>query len=206
MSDQDWKDLEEMVTLLEPFKIVTMLGQQKGTTYGSIGSTLWGFDYLLAKLEKCEKDCKRSDTGFRTAVNLSWKLLTKYYKETDKCPVYIVAMTLDPRFKFQYFERKWKKEWLEVARQKLCAFYNQYRQEEEDIQVAESIAARKVTKAPKSLDISEFLWGASTEAQRDELEEYCNDPVLRFSSDEKRKEFDVMEYWKVNVKVYPTLA
>ena len=27
LSDQDWKDLEEMVNLLEPFKIVTMLGQ-----------------------------------------------------------------------------------------------------------------------------------------------------------------------------------
>jgi len=58
----------------------------------------------------------------------------------------------------------------------------------------------------KSLDISEFLWGVSTEASRDELEDYCNDPVLRFSSDEERKDFDVMEYWKGNYKVYPTLA
>ena len=70
--------------MLEPFKLVTMLGQEKGTIYGSIASTLWGFDYLLTKLEKWEKECKRSDTGFRTAVNLSWNLMKKYYKETDK--------------------------------------------------------------------------------------------------------------------------
>ena len=70
--------------MLGPFKLVTMLGQEKGTIYGSIASTLWGFDYLLTKLEKWEKECKRSDTGFRTAVNLSWNLMKKYYKETDK--------------------------------------------------------------------------------------------------------------------------
>ena len=30
--------------LLEPFKDVTMIGQEKGSCYGSIASTLWGFD------------------------------------------------------------------------------------------------------------------------------------------------------------------
>ena len=104
LSEQDWKDLNEILVMLEPFKLITMLGQEKGTRYGSIASTLWGFDYLLVKLEKWEKESKRSETGFRMAVNLSWNLMKKYYRETDKCPMYIVAMVLDPRFKMQYFE------------------------------------------------------------------------------------------------------
>ena len=40
-------------------------------------------------------------------VVLSGNLMKKYYKETDKCPVYIVAMVLNPRFKMQYFEQHW---------------------------------------------------------------------------------------------------
>src|SRR5438552_3127320 len=38
-------------------------------------------------------------------------------------------MVLDLRFKMQYFERHWRKEWLGPARQKLRAFYNQYLEE-----------------------------------------------------------------------------
>ena len=43
-------------------------------------------------------------------------------------------------------------------------------------------------------------------APRDELEDYCNDSVICFLSDEERKNFDVLEYWKANYKAYPTLA
>jgi hypothetical protein len=215
LSNQDWKDLDEMLLILEPFKLVTMLGQEKGTTYGSIASTLWGFDYLLAKLEKWEKECKRSDTGFRTAVNMSWNLMKKYYGETDKCPVYIVAMILDPRFKMQYFERHWRKEWLGSAKQKMRAFYNQYLKVDENTRAINFTAARmreQVKEAAQGTvnlkpgDISDFLWGSTTGMQRDELEDYCNESVLHFSSDQERNDFDVMEYWKANIKVYPTLA
>jgi hypothetical protein len=74
--------------MLEPFKKVTLLGQQKGTTCGSAASALWGYDYLLAQLESWERQTRsggnRVETGFRAAVNLAWTLLKKYYKETDK--------------------------------------------------------------------------------------------------------------------------
>ena len=41
LTEEDWEDLEDMLKLLKLFKKVTMLGQQKGTTCGSIASTLW---------------------------------------------------------------------------------------------------------------------------------------------------------------------
>jgi hypothetical protein len=104
LSAEDWEDLKEMLELLKPFKIVTMLGQQKGTTMGSVASSLWGYDYLMAQLEQWEEKSPRGETGFQAAVNLSWDLLKKYYRETDKAPIYIAGMVLDPRQKMEYFE------------------------------------------------------------------------------------------------------
>jgi len=51
LSKQDWDDLEEVFELLKPFKMLTMLGQEKNSLYGSIGSILWGMDMLLTVLE-----------------------------------------------------------------------------------------------------------------------------------------------------------
>lgn len=215
LSEQDWDDLEEMVKLLKPFKQVTMLGQEKGTTYGSIASTLWGYDYLLAQLESWERGSRRSETGFRAAVNLSWDLLKRYYKETDKCPVYFAAMVLDPRFKMEYFERQWPREWLEPAKQKLRTFYSQYAGDgaiTSIIEVQNLVRGRKPAArsfgifSEEPLDVSEFLWGPGTAHCNDELDAYCSEPVLRFRSEQERKDFNVIGFWKINVSVYPALG
>ena len=131
LTETDWDDLREMLTLLEPFKIVTMLGQERGTRYGSVATILWGIDILLDLLEKAKTLARPNDSGFKKAINLSWKLLDKYYQLTDKSPVHIVSLLLDPRMKFQYFERQWPQVWLEDAKAKVRRFYNQYRQQEE---------------------------------------------------------------------------
>ena len=107
LTETDWDDLREMLTLLEPFKIVTMLGQERGMRYGSVVTILWGMDILLDLLEKAKTLARPNDSGFKKAINLSWKLLDKYYQLTDKSLVHIVSLLLDPRMKFQYFERQW---------------------------------------------------------------------------------------------------
>ena len=40
LTRQDWEDLEEVIELLAAFKWLTMLGQHRGSGFGSIGSTL----------------------------------------------------------------------------------------------------------------------------------------------------------------------
>jgi len=44
LTESDWKDLKEVLRLLEPFKKLTILGEERGTLYDSVGSVLWGFD------------------------------------------------------------------------------------------------------------------------------------------------------------------
>jgi hypothetical protein len=52
LSEQDWDDLKEVFELLKPFKMLTMLGQEKNSLYGSIDSILWEMDMLLTVLER----------------------------------------------------------------------------------------------------------------------------------------------------------
>ena len=40
LTESDWKDLEDVLRLLEPFKKLTVLGEEQGTLYGSVGSVL----------------------------------------------------------------------------------------------------------------------------------------------------------------------
>lgn len=71
LSEQDWEDLAAMMELLKPFKLVTMMGQEKGTRFGSIASVLWGFDFLMNQLEKARRKAGSEESQFRTACNLA---------------------------------------------------------------------------------------------------------------------------------------
>ena len=216
LTETDWDDLREMLTLLEPFKIVTMLGQERGTRYGSVATVLWGMDILLDLLEKAKTLARPNDSGFKKAINLSWKLLDKYYQLTDKSPVHIVSLLLDPRMKFQYFERQWPQVWLEDAKAKVRRFYNQYRQQEEatvqelapQVQQTTGSMENVTTQitTPTSLDIDTWLFGPTVQRRKDELDDYLSQAVLDFPSKEEREAFDVMEYWRGHLRVWPTLS
>ena len=40
LTKADWEDLKDLMKLLQPFKKLTVLGEGRGTVYGSIGSIL----------------------------------------------------------------------------------------------------------------------------------------------------------------------
>ena len=103
LSEQDWEDLATMLELLKPFKLVTIMEQEKGTRFSSISSILWGYDFLMNQLEKARRRVKPEESQFCTACNLAWALLKKYYNETDNSTVHVFSMVLDPRLKMDYF-------------------------------------------------------------------------------------------------------
>src|SRR5436190_14755334 len=64
--EAEWKDIDDILQLLEPFKKLTILGEEHGTLYGLVNSILWGMDMLLKLLEK-EKS-RPSEAPFRAAL------------------------------------------------------------------------------------------------------------------------------------------
>jgi hypothetical protein len=202
LTPRDWADLEEIMELLEPFKYLTMLGQEKGSDLGSIGTVLPGMDMLLEILEKARGKPRPKDAAFQEAVDASWQLLTKYYKLTDKSPVYIASVVLDPRMKYEYFERAWKKDWIRPAKRIIASLYQKYKIPEDAPMSDNTVLLQEKDK--KKFDINAWRFGKADKGA-DELTRYLNAPILKLSGT-AADGFDLLEWWRGNDKEYSTLA
>ena len=197
--------------LLEPFKYLTMLGPEKGTDLGTIGTVLPGMDMLLEILEKARGKPRPKDSAFQEAIDASWVLLTKYYKLTDKSPVYIGSVVLDPCMKYDYFERVWDKDWIKQAKQVMTSLYQKYKSDSEDTSVGlpmsnNMVSLHKNDKSVKKFDINAWRFGKIDTAEKDdELTRYLNAPVWKLSG-AATDAFDLLEWWRGNAKEYQTLA
>ena len=205
LTESDWKDLKEVLRLLEPFKKLTVLGEERGTLYGSVGSVLWGFDILLEKLEKERKKSRPSDAPYQKALDASWAKLCKYYELTDESSVYVVAGMLDPRMKYQYFERKWESDWLAGVMDKMRSTFNQYREEEPTSDVPQNFNTTEGSNDDDLFDFNKWRFGDMQQVV-DELTRYLTAPVLTLESPAANDAFSALEWWKGNAMEYPTLA
>ena len=96
--EAEWKDIDDILQLLEFFKKLTILREKYEILYESINSTLWEMNMLLALLENEKKKSKSSETSFQAALKAIWKKFDKYYKLIDKSIIYIIAIILNSGF------------------------------------------------------------------------------------------------------------
>lgn len=175
--------------LLKPFKLLTKVGQEKNTPLSSIGSVLWGFDILLEVLERTrekyniempQKLDKRNKnppapqkplSHLATYIDHAHGLFSKYYTLTDKTEAYIVAMVLDLRQKYKYFEEHWNAVHLPSMYKKTQTMFEEFRIDD-DVAASSSIVDSQQShkrKAEKDdFDILGYRFGK--EDVRDELE------------------------------------
>jgi hypothetical protein len=62
---------------------------------------------------KKEKDLKSKD--FLARLNVTYKVLDKYYQMTDMFPIYAIALILNPMFRTRHIELYWPWKWKTVA-------------------------------------------------------------------------------------------
>ena len=191
--------------LLQPFKKLTVLGEGRGTVYRSIGSVLWEFDNLLNLLEMARAKSRPSEAPFQSALDTAWTKLDKYYGETDKYPVYIITTMLDPRMKYEYFERQWREDWLDDAKCKMQAAFNQYWSEMELPSTTSSPVHTDSDDDEDEFDIYRWRFG-DMKHREDELTRYLKALRLELMTVDENDAFDVLELWKGNSKEWPTLA
>jgi hypothetical protein len=117
LEEADWNTLQDIHQILAPFHSMTkeLQGNMMDTWMnGAIFDVLPCMDFLLQQLETAKEQHMHSPV-LASCINLAWSKLNKYYEATDDSSIYATAVMLDPRLKCQYFDRNWKKSWIEKA-------------------------------------------------------------------------------------------
>jgi hAT family C-terminal dimerisation region len=172
-------------------------------------------DFLLSRLEKEKVRRHDTDSPLRQCIELAWEKLDIYYSLTDRCPVHLVAIILDPRRKMKYFEKKWatRRDWIQSAKAKVVEFWGDY----QTVPAPDDAPIDPELQAEESVEMSLDDWVFSDLSHKDgndeynELEEYLNAPILsvRLMNGEKDtdgKSFDILMWWKGNESIYPSLS
>ncbi|TMI78761.1 MAG: hAT transposon family protein, partial [Bacteroidetes bacterium] len=171
---------------------------------GALFNVLPAFDKILSSLEEAKKK-HVENSYFATCINLAWSKMDDYYQKTDISKVYLVASVLDPRVKMCYFEKSWKKEWLEGARDKLDKYW-------EDFTIAMKVDACRNAGESSDCEMlesqnSDTTFGSWREADdkgfenQSEWEKYLEAGRVR-----DHKAFSVWRWWIAHQDEYPILS
>jgi hypothetical protein len=107
--------------------------------------------------------------------NSGWAKMDKYYKLTDKTPVYIAALVLYPSRKWKYIEKHWNTEWIPSCKEKMKEFWEkQYKPQSTTPPPPTSSSAN--TQPPN--DFFEWLKDDDDNTIDDEYARYCSLPQI----------------------------
>ena len=98
----DWKELQDIIVILEPFHRCTLeLEGHRGN--GALYDMLPTIDYLLEHLESSKSLFATSASlHLMSSIELAWSKLNKYYALTEANTVLYAAVALHPSMKFDY--------------------------------------------------------------------------------------------------------
>lgn len=219
LTDQDWKELEALIKLLQPFKRLTKhmegvankFGQEG--SHGAIWETLKSMDYMFSHLKQSADaiaaDPVQYPQSYAIRVDAGFLKLRKYYKLTDETAIYRAAMVLHPKYKFDYFEENWQdqKRSITECRTAVRKLYQRY---EDNWQDAEDQADDIIESTQESLSEDEFeafgtVSGNSNRRKRrkidDQLDQYTDSGV----SEKDKKVKDPLQWWITKGSKWPIL-
>lgn len=175
LSGDDWKVLEEIMTILKPFYIYTKRAEGKSTSSdrGIVSEYLVSLNQLLDHVRiHRQKLAKRiialqldesSAEILRTCLLNCWVKLDEYFLKVDATPAHYASIVTLPNCKWKYFERAWKgcedwpdatapETWLLVAKEALKTLWK----DEYSTLLKPTIPAKRA-RANTIVDIDEAL-------------------------------------------------
>ncbi|KJZ68331.1 hypothetical protein HIM_12278 [Hirsutella minnesotensis 3608] len=111
LTHDDWQVLKMTHEFLQPFHQATMEQQM---AWASIDQVLENMDILFVQFEDA-KVKYAENAHMVNSIHMGWWVLSKYYEETDKNPVYATALLLHPEKRRRYLDRHWAPEWRQTA-------------------------------------------------------------------------------------------
>ncbi len=194
LTNCDWVTLVKMRDFLRPFKDTTIATQGYA---GTLEHVLPSMDFLLQHFEDAKAAAINDDDPVMVAcIETGWAKLNRYYNLTDRSPVYVAAIVLNPKWKFEYFTGIWTPDWIKDAKWKLRAFWEECYQSRG---VSTEAVSEAISPTPKN---AYQAWINSKLAPVDSVDEYSRylgDPALPHIS-------DALSWWVQQRIQYPALA
>lgn len=194
LTDAEWAVLAKIRDFLQPFKDTTMATQGRTATLEHV---LPSMDFLLQHFEDAKTTAIEGNDPIMVAcIETGWAKLNHYYNLTDRSPVYIAAIVLNPKWKFEYFTGIWTPGWVEDAKQQLRAFWQERYQSKG---VSTETVTTAITPTPRN---AYQAWIDSKLAPVDCVDEYSRyltDPTLPHI-------VDALPWWVQQRGQYPALG
>jgi hypothetical protein len=198
VSKNDWEELGHFRDLLKPIHEVSIYVQSVGTNAGALHNTLTSMDYLLHHLET-----RRSQPGtrhFMASLNVGWMKLRKYYQKTDLTPAYIMAVFLNPHYKYGWFEEHWESVFVTAAETTIKAEF----QAAERLHNIDALVRTSTSPDARRTELSGFdaFNAVGTRKRRQQV----SDELSRYASTEPpTRGQDPLQRWLQNQGQYPVL-
>jgi hypothetical protein len=215
LSSDDWATLAETAHILKPVYDHTMRFQSRAKEghHGSIWEVLPSMEFILHHFE-CLKtqysdlpDAGAGGIHFRTAINIAWAKLEKYYCRTDRSCAYFGSVMMHPGLNKAWFDQNWTQpnqlEWIEIAETALQDHYDRfYRYQEID-----SIRPENPSPPPQPEyepdEFDNFLTPATFYARPQAIDEYDRYKSLHPIQEALHAP---LAWWRDHRNEYPTLS
>jgi hypothetical protein len=165
-------------------------------------------EWLLHRFENFKEEYRfHPNPHFRQSINQAWTKLDKYYQLTEKSPIYVAAVILNPKWKWVYFEKQWvdREDWIVDAK---MAVKELWTTEYKDLPLPEELELPEAQQrdTPLRSDLDDFIDSVMSPASPtseppDEYERY----ISRVTPDDRACETPIA-YWVEKRRVWPRLA
>jgi hypothetical protein len=103
LSPNEWQELQDVHAFLQPFAEVTKKTEGHSPTLDEV---LTSMDFLISHFKNAKRTYSQDPMMMERLIN-GWYKFDKYYKLTDKAPVYATAILLHPGLRERYLYRYW---------------------------------------------------------------------------------------------------
>ena len=187
LSAEEWRILGHIRDFLQAFYDTTKATEGHAATLERV---LPSMDFLVSHFEKAIVEFEQHDF-MRESLHAGLTKMLSYWNKTERAPVYIAAIVLDPKRKWNYFKR-WNPEWQPNMEATLQSFW------ETTYRSSTGLASysSKPSASTRSTNNQFLQWLDAHEIEaesviEDELDLYLSDRFI-FRKEEERT---VLEWW-----------
>ncbi|KAF6514233.1 hypothetical protein HZS61_006489 [Fusarium oxysporum f. sp. conglutinans] len=211
LTHDDWQVLKMTHEFLQPFYQATLEQQME---WASIDQVLENMDILFLQFENAKQVKYVNNARMVNSVHMGWWVLSKYYEESDKNPIYATALLLHPEKRRRYLDRHWAEEWRQTAIAGARRHWAKYKDRplSSDSAARLSNERREVTPYER---IKQSMSVLDEPGDEDEFEKFVNSPPRHMTTntplewwcrEEQRIEYPRLHQMAIDILSVPAMS